>query len=52
MTAPVNQGSVRFHQQLGFGIELGGKHIDGVPAAAGYDGDTQDRVRFIKHLTT
>jgi ribosomal protein S18 acetylase RimI-like enzyme len=52
VTAPVNQGSVRFHQQMGFGIELGDKHIDGVPVAAGYDGDGQDRVRFIKRLTT
>ncbi|MFY9934574.1 MAG: GNAT family N-acetyltransferase [Streptosporangiaceae bacterium] len=52
VTGPVNQGSVRFHQQMGFGIELGDKQIGGVPVAAGYDGDGQDRVRFIKHLTT
>ena len=51
VTAPVNQGSVRFHQQLGFGIEPGDREVDGVPVATGYDGDGQDRVRFIKHLT-
>lgn len=51
VTAPVNQGSVRFHQQLGFGIEPGDREVDGVPVATGYDGDGQDRVRFVKHLT-
>jgi ribosomal protein S18 acetylase RimI-like enzyme len=52
VTAPVNQGSVRFHQQMGFGIEPGNGEVGGVPVATGYDGDGQDRVRFIKHLTT
>jgi ribosomal protein S18 acetylase RimI-like enzyme len=51
VTAPVNQGSVGFHRQMGFGIEPGDGHVDGVPVATGYDGDGQDRVRFIKHLT-
>jgi len=52
VTAPVNHGSIRFHQQMGFGIEPGNRHVDGVPVATGYDGDGQDRVRFTKHLTT
>jgi ribosomal protein S18 acetylase RimI-like enzyme len=52
VTAPVNQGSVRFHQQMGFGIEPGNGEVGGVQVATGYDGDGQDRVRFIKHLTT
>jgi GrpB-like predicted nucleotidyltransferase (UPF0157 family)/predicted GNAT superfamily acetyltransferase len=51
VTSPVNQGSVRFHQQMGFGIEPGDKEVDGVAVATGYDGDKQDRVRFIKYLT-
>jgi ribosomal protein S18 acetylase RimI-like enzyme len=51
VTAPVNQGSVRFHQRMGFGIELGDTQVDGVPVAIGYDGDGQDRVRFINHLS-
>jgi len=51
VTAPVNRGSVRFHQRMGFGIEPGDTQVDGVPVATGYDGGGQDRVRFIKHLT-
>jgi ribosomal protein S18 acetylase RimI-like enzyme len=51
VTAPVNHGSVRFHQQMGFGIEPGDRQVDGVPVATGYDGDGQDRVRFVKYLT-
>jgi ribosomal protein S18 acetylase RimI-like enzyme len=51
VTSPVNQGSVRFHRQMGFSIEPGDKEVDGVPVATGYDGDNQDRVRFTKHLT-
>ena len=50
VTAPVNHGSVRFHQQLGFGIEPGDRDVDGIPVATGYDGDGQDRVRFIRIL--
>ena len=52
VTAPVNHGSIRFHQQLGFGIEPGDRQVDGIPVATGYDGDGQDRVRFTKHLTS
>jgi ribosomal protein S18 acetylase RimI-like enzyme len=50
VTAPVNYGSIRFHQQLGFGIEPGDREVNGVPVATGYDGEGQDRVRFVKHL--
>jgi predicted GNAT superfamily acetyltransferase len=52
VTAPVNHGSIRFHQQLGFGMEPGDRQVDGIPVATGYDGDGQDRVRFTKHLTS
>jgi ribosomal protein S18 acetylase RimI-like enzyme len=51
VTAPVNQGSVRFHRQMGFDIAPGDAEVGGVAVAAGYDGDGQDRVRFVKHLT-
>jgi predicted GNAT superfamily acetyltransferase len=50
VTAPVNHGSIKFHQQMGFAIEPGDTAIDGVPVTAGYDGDGQDRVRFVKTL--
>lgn len=51
VTSPVNRGSVRFHRQLGFGIEPGDKEVDGIPVTSGYDGESHDRVRFVKHLT-
>jgi predicted GNAT superfamily acetyltransferase len=50
VTSPVNRGSVKFHQQLGFAIEPGDTQASGVPVTAGYDGAGQDRVRFVKHL--
>jgi len=50
VTAPVNHGSVKFHQQMGFRIEPGDAEADGVPVTVGYDGDGQDRVRFVKNL--
>jgi ribosomal protein S18 acetylase RimI-like enzyme len=52
VTSPVNQGSIRFHQRLGFDIVPGDAEVHGVPVATAYDGDTQDRVRFVKHLAS
>ena len=52
VTAPVNHDSIKFHRQMGFAIEPGDGEVNGVPVATGYDGEEQDRVRFIKHLTT
>lgn len=51
VTAPVNHGSVSFHRRMGFDIEPGDTTFDGIGVASGYDGDGQDRVRFVKHLT-
>jgi predicted GNAT superfamily acetyltransferase len=51
VTSPVNRGSVRFHRQLGFGIEPGDKEVDGIAVTSGYDGASHDRVRFVKRLT-
>ena len=42
--------SVRFHQRMGFEVEPGDTQASGVPVTAGYDGDGQDRVRFVKNL--
>ena len=50
VTSPVNRGSVAFHQRMGFDIELGEAGADGIAVAAGYDGEGQDRVRFVKQL--
>jgi predicted GNAT superfamily acetyltransferase len=52
VTAPVNQGSVKFHQRIGFDTEPGDSEVAGIAVASGYDGDGNDRVRFVKHLTT
>ena len=38
VTAPVNLGSVRFHQHMGFDIEPGDTTADGIPVTTGYDG--------------
>jgi GNAT superfamily N-acetyltransferase len=51
ITAPVNQGSIRFHRRMGFDIEPGDTEINGVAVTPGYDGDGHDRVRFVKNLT-
>ncbi len=50
VTAPVNQGSVRFHQRMGFDIEGGDKQAAGERVVSGYDGEGHDRVRFVKNL--
>jgi hypothetical protein len=35
---------------MGFDIEPGEAQPDGVPVAVDYDGDGQDRVRFVRYL--
>ena len=50
VTSPVNRGSVAFHQRMGFDIEPGEAGADGIAVAAGYDGEGQDRVRFVRQL--
>jgi hypothetical protein len=50
VTSPVNRGSVAFHQRMGFDIEPGDALTGGIPVTAGYDGDGQDRVRFVRRL--
>jgi len=48
VTSPVNEGSVSFHQRLGFSMEPSIKEIDGIPVAENYDGRGGDRVLFYK----
>ena len=50
VTSPVNLGSVAFHRRMGFDIVPGETGPDGIAVAAGYDGEGQDRVRFVRHL--
>jgi GrpB-like predicted nucleotidyltransferase (UPF0157 family)/predicted GNAT superfamily acetyltransferase len=50
VTAPVNEGSIRFHQRMGFSIEPGDAEIGGVAVTTDYDGPGQDRVRFVRNL--
>ena len=50
VTSPVNRGSVAFHRRMGFDIEPGEAGPDGIAVAAGYDGEGQDRVRFVRQL--
>ena len=41
VTSPVNEGSIAFHESLGFSVES---------VAKDYDGPGEDRVLFVKHL--
>jgi GrpB-like predicted nucleotidyltransferase (UPF0157 family)/predicted GNAT superfamily acetyltransferase len=50
VTAPVNEGSIRFHQQMGFSIEPGDAEAGGIAVTTAYDGPGQDRVRFVRQL--
>ncbi|WP_094585246.1 GNAT family N-acetyltransferase [Synechococcus sp. BO 8801] len=52
VTAPVNRDSIAFHRRLGFSLLDSDDKVDGVPIAVGYDGESQDRVIFTKHLDT
>ena len=52
VTSPVNTGSVAFHRRMGFRLEPGDAEVDGIPVATGYDGPGQDRVRFVRDLSS
>ena len=41
VTSPLNEGSIAFHESLGFSVES---------VAKDYDGPGEDRVLFVKHL--
>ena len=50
ITAPINSGSIAFHQRMGFHVEKSDRQHEGVPYTANYDGPGQDRVLFVKTL--
>jgi ribosomal protein S18 acetylase RimI-like enzyme len=50
ITAPVNRGSIRFHQALGFALEEGDSSDDGIPYMREWDGPGAPRVRFVREL--
>ena len=50
ITAPINSGSIAFHQRMGFQIEKSNQEHNGVPFTADYDGPGHDRVLFVKTL--
>ena len=45
-TSPVNQGSIRFHQKIGFGIVPGNGHMDGTPVTRDYNKPGDHKVLF------
>lgn len=51
VTSPVNKISIAFHTRLGFQIEPRETRVDGVPFYPDYDGEGEDRVLFVKHLS-
>jgi GNAT superfamily N-acetyltransferase len=50
ITSPVNQISVQYHTNLGFQMEEGDTHVEGIPAHTNYDGRGNDRVVFYKDI--
>jgi hypothetical protein len=37
---------------MGFDLEPGDAEVEAVPVTTAYDGNTQDRVRFVKNLAS
>ena len=50
ITSPVNRASISFHTEMGFGIELGDREVDGVSVHSDYDGDGKEKVVLVKAL--
>jgi len=49
-TSPVNQGSVAFHQRMGFRISEGNAVMDGIPVTLDYNRPNDPKVLFEIHL--
>jgi len=49
-TAPINKLSIGFHRAMGFSMEPGDAHVDGVPVTTGYLKDGEQLVLFKKDL--
>ena len=52
VTSPVNRASIAFHTRIGFQIEPQDEIADGVAIYPNYDGPANDRVLFVKRLST
>ncbi|SDW58733.1 hypothetical protein SAMN05421781_1854 [Marinococcus luteus] len=50
VTSPGNEGSVAFHQSMGFNLVAGDKTENGLPVHTDYDGEEQNRILFEKQL--
>ena len=49
VTSIVNQGSLRFHQRIGFSLLPGDREDEnGLPYSAGYDGPGDNKYRFVR----
>ena len=45
-TSPVNQGSVAFHQRMGFRVSEGNAEMDGIPVTLDYNGPDDPKMLF------
>jgi ribosomal protein S18 acetylase RimI-like enzyme len=52
VTSTENRGSIAFHTHIGFEIEPQETKTDGIPFYPNYDGLGNDRVLFVKKLTS
>jgi ribosomal protein S18 acetylase RimI-like enzyme len=52
ITSPVNTGSIAFHTRMGFQIEHITGQQNGVPCTVDYEGDDEDRVLFVKSISS
>jgi ribosomal protein S18 acetylase RimI-like enzyme len=52
VTSPVNKGSIVFHARIGFKVEGPEGSAQGVGVYPEYDGPGNDRVLFVRQLTT
>ncbi|WP_242143222.1 MULTISPECIES: GNAT family N-acetyltransferase [unclassified Bacillus cereus group] len=50
VTSSVNKGSIQFHQEIGFEMEVGDEVVDGVSVHTNYDGNGENRVSFVKRV--
>lgn len=49
-TSPVNKGSVKFHQKIGFRVESGDGDVEGIPVTRDYNRPGDHKVRFTKFI--
>ena len=49
-TSPVNKGSVKFHQKIGFRVESGDDEVNSIPVTRDYNRPGDHKVRFTKFI--